>query len=310
MISFNNVSKKDKEIMLLDNISFNIEDNAVVCFLGKYDVGKTELFKSFIENDRIDNGTIDMGLNHNKEKNKIGVVFRSFEENVGLTVSEYLQFYGKCMGVKLSNEDINDILYNYKINIYKNINVDRLNKSTKRIISLAKAMISNPDVLILESPMSDVSDNVKKIIKDTIINYIGKKTIIFSANNLMELGDICTHCGVLENGHLVMFGSIDEIMTKLQLSMVINLRVLTESDEKKAIELLKNDHRVKYVLLEKGQIIFSIDGNIEDESNLLKLLLDNGIQVYSYSKDMSSYDFSLDDMDKVEKDMLIEKEDF
>lgn len=310
MITFKNVTKKDNEIMLLDSISFDIEDYSIVCFLGKYDVGKTELFKSFIDNDRIDDGSIDMGLNFQNEKNKIGVVFRDFEENVGLTVSEYLQFYGKCMGFKLSDDDINDILYKYKINIYKNISVDRLNKSTKRIISLAKAMISNPDVLILESPMSDVNDNVKKIIKDTIIDSIGKKTIIFSANNLIELGDICTHCGVLENGHLAMYGKIEDIMLKLQLSMMINLRVLSDIDEKKAIELLKNDHRVKYVLLENGQIIFSIDGDVEDESNLLKMLLDNGINVYSYSKDMSSYDFSIDDIEKVDKDLLIEKEEF
>ena len=310
MISFNHVTKKDKEIILLDDISFQIDDYSVVCFLGKFDVGKTELFKSFIDNHRIDQGTIDMGLNVNDEKNKIGVVFRDFEENVGLTVSEYLQFYGKCMGMELHDKDINDILYNYKLNIYKNVSVDRLNKSTKRILSLAKAMLSNPDVLILESPMSDIHDNVKKLIKDILIDSIGKRTIIYTANNLMELGDICSHCGVLENGRLIMFGKIDDILLKLQLSMMIELKVLTDEDEKKAVSLLKADDRVKYVLLENGQIVFSIDGNTEDESSVLKMLLDNGIQVYSYSKDMSSYDFSLEDIEKVEKDMLIEREEF
>ena len=310
MITYDHVTKKDKEIVLLDDISFQIKDYSIVCFLGKSDVGKTELFKSFIDNNRIDSGSIDMGLNIHNEKNKIAVVFRDFEENVGLSVLEYLQFYAKCLDIALKDSDVNDLLYKFKLNIYKNVSVDRLNKSTKRLLALAKAMLSNSDVLILESPMSDINDNVKRIIKDILIESIGKKTIIYTANNLMELGDICSHCGVLENGKLLMYGEIEDILLKMQLSMMIELKVLTDEDENKALQLLKADDRVKYVLLENGQIVFAIDGNIEDESNVLKMLLDNGIQVYSYSKDMSSYDFSLENIDNFEKDMLIEKEEF
>lgn len=310
MIEFSHVTKKDKEIILLDDISFQIEDYSIACFLGKFDVGKTELFKCFIDNNRIDSGVIDMGINVNKEKNRIGVVFRDFEENVSFTVLEYLQFYGKCLDLELKDNDINEIIYKYKLNIYKNVSVDRLNKSTKRLLSLAKAMLSNPEILILESPMSDINDNTKRLIKDILIDSIGKRTIVYTANNLTELGDICSHCGVLENGRLLMFGEIKDILLKMQLSMMIEIKVLSDEDESKTVQLLKADERIKYVILENDHIIFSIDGNLEDESNILKMLMDNGIKVYSYSKDMSSYDFSLDDMDKVEKDMLIEKEEF
>lgn len=307
MISFKNVTKKDKDIILLEDISFDIPDYSVTCFFGKYDVGKTELFKLFINNENITNGSIELGIDSNK---RIGVVFREFETNVTFTVSEYLQFYGRCYGLKLNDKDINGILYKFKLNIYKNVSVDKLNRSTKRILALAKAMLADPSVLILESPMSDINENAKKIIKDTLVDNIGKKTIIFTANNLVELGDICSHCGVLENGRLIMFGKIEEIMQKLQLSMMIELKVLTEEDTKKALELLKNDDRVKYVLLENGQIIFSIDGNLSVESDLLKMLLDNNIKVYSYSKDMSSFDFSIENYDNIEKDILIDKEEF
>lgn len=307
MISFKNVTKKDKELVLLDDITFDIEDKSVVCFFGKSDVGKTELFKTFIDNKRINSGTVDMELSEN---NKIGVVFKNFEKNVGLTVYEYLVFYAKCFEIDLTDKQINEMLYKYKLNLYKNIVVDKLNKSTKRLLSLAKAMLNDPEILLLESPMSDVNDNIKRIIKEVLVDSIGKKTIIFTANNMIELGDICSHCGVLENGRLLMYGTVEDVLEKMQLSMMIELKVVSDEDNKKAIKLLQEDERVDSILVENGNIIFSIDGSIEDEADILKLLVSNDIEVCSFSKDSSSFDFSLEDIDSIEEDMIINKEEF
>lgn len=293
MISFSNVVKKYKNFILLDDISFTIPDFAVVCFIGKNDMGKSELFKTFVDNKRIDSGIINMGLD--KGFKKIGVVFRDFEKNVGLTVSEYLKFYAKCNNINLDDKKINDILDQFKLNIYKNINVDRLNIGTKRLLSFVKAIIHEPDILVLESPMSDVNNNIKNIIKKTLINFIGKKTIIFTANNFMELGDISTHCGILDNGKLVMFGETDEILEKIQLSTLLELKVLSEEDEQTALNTLKSDERVKSISIDNDKIFFSVDGDKYDEYEILKKLIDNNIKISSYSKDLSSFDFQVDD---------------
>lgn len=293
MISFSNVVKKYKNFILLDDISFTIPDFAVVCFIAKNDMGKSELFKTFVDNKRIDSGIINMGLG--KGFKKIGVVFRDFEKNVGLTVSEYLKFYAKCNNINLDDKKINDILDQFKLNIYKNINVDRLNIGTKRLLSFVKAIIHEPDILVLESPMSDVNENIKNIIKKTLISFIGKKTIIFTANNFMELGDISTHCGILDNGKLVMFGETDEILEKIQLSTLLELRVLSEDDEQTALNILKSDERVKSISIDNDKIFFSVDGDKYDEYEILKKLIDNNIKISSYSKDLSSFDFQVDD---------------
>lgn len=286
MIQYINVSKKRNNFLVLDNVSFEIENNTTTVFIGSKYSGKTELVKTFSKACSIDGGKIDLGLNNNNEKCSVSIVFSDVEQNIKLTVSEYLRFYSTCQGIELKENDIDELLSKYKLLIYKNVNYDDLSIYTKKIVSIVKSLINDPDIWVIDAPLCIVNDDTAYQIKNIINNNIGKRTIIFTSNNFNELVDFCDNIGILNRGSLLEFGDVSHILDIANLSERIEL--LVDDNVEEALSILRNDNRVRDITYENKTISFSFEGDNLDQHNILKLLIDKGINVYSYKKDLSS----------------------
>ena len=307
MIKFENVSKMKNDFLVLNGISFEIEDSTTTAFIGSKYSGKTELVKTFANFKNINEGHIDLGLNNENKQNTISIVFSDVEQNVNLTVYELFELYAKCQNIIIDKDDIDILLSKYKLLIYKNVNYDELSIYTKKIITIVKSLINNPNIWVLDSPMSIRNEETMLEIKDIIADNIGKRTIIFTSNNLDELIDLCDNIGVLHSGILLQFGDVESVFNKASISKKIEVVV---EDVDYALTVLSTDKRIKDIVYDDNTITFTYIGDNNVQSDILKNLVNENIKIYSYKKDMSNlYDIERKIIENKSK-IVLEKESF
>ena len=285
MIEFKNVKKVINNIVVLKDVSFSIEENSIVSFIGEENSGKTVLAKVFANPKDIDGGSINFNIDTSKVK--IAVMFDEFEKNLNMTVYEYFSFYIDCYGISVKRDEIiNNIFEKYKLAILKNANIDTLNLSVKKLINLIRLLINEPNILVLDNPLKYVNNNIKNLIREILLENKKNMITIFTSNNMLELGDICTHIGILENGEIVKFGKVNNILDELNLSNRMEMKV--SSDITNAINILKQIKSVQNIVFDADRIYFVIDGDDSDREEVLKVLIDSGVKVNSYREDIEA----------------------
>ncbi len=150
--------------------------------------------------------------------------------------------------------------------------MDDLSRGMKQRLCLARALIHDPKVLILDEPASGLDPRARVEFRDIIrtLKDMGK-TVIISSHILLELSEICTTIGIIDKGELVTKGSVVEIQR--QLSHLSRLKIKVVGDLQPAIHQLKERPEVSDIIEGHGYIECSFGGSDEDKSALLKSLV-------------------------------------
>lgn len=161
--------------------------------------------------------------------------------------------------------------------------VDELSRGMKQRLCLARCLVHDPKLLILDEPASGLDPRarhgIQKIIKRLKEE---KKTIIISSHILQELSELCTSVGVIDHGKMVVRGTVDEIMLHLNASNPIQIHI--NDGVQKAINVLKNESKVKNISISDKDISIGFLGSEDDEAELLKKLISNGIKLSSFAR--------------------------
>ena len=310
MIKFEHVTKIVKDIIVLNDISFNIEDNSILALIGGSQSGKTIITKMIAGLYDCDSGNIDLGYNKYGKENIVALVNENFEENVNMNVYEYLKFYIECYNLKIDDVDsyIDNILNKYQLKLYKYAEVDVLNINIKKILYLARSLMQEPDILVLDSIMKDTNKDTKDLIRKILVDNMFKRTMVVTCNNLVELGDICSHVAIINSGNLIAYDETDKILDMMDISRQIEIRTLDPN--RKVIELLKKDDLVTNIVLDGDRILISYMGDDDNCNLILKKLMDNNIKVYSFKKDIESFAYLNDSISKINNKIMIGEERF
>ena len=310
MIKFNHVVKFDKNIAVINDLTFTINDNSVVAIIGGTQSGKTILTKLIAGLYKCDLGSIEIDKKSDDTNNKISLINESFEHNTNMNVYEYLKFYIKCYNLKINNTNdyIDDILQKYQLKIYKYADVDSLNNNIKKILYIVRSLMNNPDIIVMDSIMKDTNKETKEIIRNILIDNFMKKTIIVTCNNLVELGDICTHVIILNSGNLIAYDETDKILDMMDISRQIEIKILDSN--KKLVEILKNDKMINNIVVDGDRILISYKGDDENCNIILKKIMDHNIRVYSFKKDIESFAYLNDSISKINNKILLNEVSF
>ena len=284
MTKISNLYKIENNKNILNNINLVIEDNSIVAILGDTRSGKTILSKIIAKIIQPNQGTVDLGKDQNGFDNICSIVYDTFEQNTNMNVFEYLKFYICCYDLKINsiNDFIDDYLSKYNLTKYKYSEVDKLDFNIKKILNIIRCLLPNPNILILDSIMNNTNNNTKEIIKSIIKSCIGKMTIIFTCDNLLYLGDIISHVVLINNGSIVDYDSIENILYKFEISNQIEIK--TNEDNEQLVSFLKCNKNVDNIIIDIDRIIVSFLGDKYQLNELLKQLLDNDFKVYSFKK--------------------------
>ena len=302
MIEFRNVKLNLKNIDILNDLSFKVEDKSITCFVGNKNSGKSSILKLLagIYKDYSGEILIDGIDLYNQKKVKIDIVHDTIEHDPNMTVVEYLEFYGSIYGTygkkELSNS-IDSMLKKFSLMSYKYTSIDNLDKENYKLVDIIRVKLNNPDVILFDnlffSDNIDFNEKLFSYIKD----FVNNKTVIFVARNLNYIEELCDNIGILDYGTLIAFGKKNEVYEKAELISKMEVTVLDNVTD--AVELLRNDENTINLSYENNTIIFSINPsvvtahseNIKDvEARILKKLIDSGIRVSSYRKQQVQFE--------------------
>ncbi len=290
MIKVENLNKNFGRVKAVDNLSFEVEKGEIFGFVGSNGAGKSTTIKIAAGLMKPTSGTIYIGGEDickpkAKFKHNIGYVPDFFGVYDRLKVSEYMNFY--CGLHKVPYKDRDEIVKKLTtlVNLENKLDsyVDDLSRGMKQRLCLARALIHDPEVLILDEPASGLDPRARVDFRN-ILYRLKKmdKTIIISSHILSELAEICTTIGIIEHGRMVVKGSVTEIQKKL--SHLNRITLKTHKDLEIVMNSLREMPNVSDIKMVNGNIEFSFTGSDEDKANLLKALINKDIPIYHFEE--------------------------
>ncbi|MGN1269401.1 MAG: ABC transporter ATP-binding protein [Clostridia bacterium] len=243
MIEVKNVTKKYSNIKAVDNISFDVKDGEVVGFLGPNGAGKTttmNMITGFIEPTEgqiIING-YDISKKANKAKKQIGYMPEGVPLYTELTAKEFVNYMAELKGVKSKErkEMVPKILEETGLKEVQNKLIRNLSRGYKQRVSMAGALVGNPDVIILDEPTVGLDPKQITEIR-TLIKELGKKhTVILSSHILSEVSQICERVIIINNGKIIAIDTPENLENKTKEKNTI---IVTVEDKKENMNSIK-----------------------------------------------------------------------
>lgn len=299
MIETIELTKKYGSFTALDSLSVSIEKGTVFGVVGHNGAGKSTFFLILATLLGPTSGTAYInGVSVTNEPKKVRSLIGYMPDFFGvydqLRVSEYLDFYGASYGIpyrerkQLTEQLLELVNLSDKMDSY----VDVLSRGMKQRLCLARSLIHDPEVLILDEPASGLDPKarieMREILKE--LKRMGK-TILISSHILPELSEMCDVIGVINRGKLVAHGSVAEIQYQLQGEKIIVIEVT--GDQERAIAFFEDDPAVtKTSITEDGKIQFHYSGSDEEQIALLKKAMLADLPIISFKP----YETNLEDI--------------
>ena len=266
-LDVSSVIKKFGEKTVVDNLSFKIESPGVFGLLGTNGAGKTTTIRMILGILEKDGGAISW---NGRPVTRESVKFGYLPEERGLypksKIIDQLSYFGKLRGMdgKSVKKVINYWFDRLKVSEYSNSTAEQLSKGNQQKIQLITALIHDPELIVMDEPLSGLDPVNADLFKSVIYELIEKgKFIIMSSHHMESIEDYCTDLVILKNGETVLNGNLKEIKsgygrTNLTVNAQDNIDVLIKeggihviSKNATGYELKINSDEQAYALLEK-----------------------------------------------------------
>ena len=222
-IEIKNLNKQYNNILAVKNISFKINKGSIVGLLGPNGCGKTTTIGMMLGLIKPTSGTVfinDQNIenenNRTKILEKVNFISPYVELPKKLTVEENLIVYGKLYGVNNLKEKILDLMNDLDLNDFKKKKTGELSSGQKNRVSLAKALINEPEILLLDEPTASLDPDIGDYVRSYIENFASKKstTILLASHNMNEVERLCTEVMMMKKGKIIDKGTCKSLIDK------------------------------------------------------------------------------------------------
>ena len=222
-IEIKNLNKQYNNILAVKNINFKINKGSIVGLLGPNGCGKTTtigmilgLIKPTSGTVFIDSQNIENENNRTKILEKVNFISPYVELPKKLTVEENLKVYGKMYGVNNLQDKISNLMKELNLLEFKKRKTGELSSGQKNRVSLAKALINDPEILLLDEPTASLDPDVGDYIRTYIENFASKKgtTILLASHNMNEVERLSNEVMMMKNGEIIDKGTCDSLINK------------------------------------------------------------------------------------------------
>ena len=204
-----------------------------------------------------------------------------------MTVVEYLEFFAAAYRVDANHRRrvVEEKLELVDMAFKRDAMVNQLSRGQTQRIGLARVLLHEPQVLLLDEPASGLDPRARIEIRN-LLKRLGdlKKTVIVSSHILPELADVCTRVGMIEKGVLIVDGYVDEVMRKARKRIMLNIRVKEDTD--KAAALLEQHDLTDSVNITSSKMIeVALKPAVEDYSELSSALILAGFKLQLFREE-------------------------
>jgi len=290
MLKITNLVKKYGRFTAVNNLCMEIEKGHIFGFVGANGAGKTTTMKIIAGLLQPTSGEvlvdgIDISIKPRLVKRKIGYMPDFFGVYDDLKVDEYMDFYAGIYGIPYRDRKVitNQLLELVDLTHKRDSYVDSLSRGMKQRLCLARSLIHNPSLLILDEPASGLDPRARIEMKGILRELKGMgKTVLISSHILSELSEMCTSIGIISQGKMVACGTVEEIMDKLSHAGRVKIKVREKMDE--AVRLLQEQPSIGRIDINGNSVEASFKGDERVLSEILKRLVMNEIPVVSFTE--------------------------
>ncbi len=293
MIEIKGLSKKYGSFYALQGLDLTIKEGTVFGFVGANGAGKSTTFSilSTLLQPSAGDAYIDgISVTQNPEEIRklIGYMPDFFGVYDQLKTEEYLDFFGSSYGISAEQREklIPQLLELVNLSHKRNEYVDVLSRGMKQRLCLARTLIHDPKVLILDEPASGLDPRARVEMRDILkqLKEMGK-TILISSHILPELAEMCDEIGVIDQGKLIAHGSVSEIQAQLTGERYISVKYQVGYDMNKAVQFFEENPFVSAIEVKDYKVHFRFSGSEEEQMKLLKQSALQDSPILSFAED-------------------------
>lgn len=290
MLKIEGLVKRYGKFTAVDHLDMEVNKGSIYGFVGPNGAGKTTTMKIMAGLLSADEGSVYIdGMNVSEDidalKDKIGYMPDFFGVYNDLRVDEYMDFYAGTYYIPYEQRKdiIDNLLELVDLKDKRNFYVDSLSRGMKQRLCLARSLIHDPEILILDEPASGLDPRARVEMKEVLKQLRTlDKTIIISSHILPELAEMCTEIGIINRGRLIDSGSVNEIMRHISKERIIDVKVLEGTEN--AVKILEQLPEVTDIRENTFDVSFGCNGSDEMLSQVLSKLVSAGVPVISFTE--------------------------
>ena len=288
MIQIKNLTKYYGRLAALVDLNLSIAPGTIFGFIGPNGAGKTTTMRILAtllapNAGRAAINGVDVVRDGKKVRRMVGYMPDFIGVYDDLKVFEYLEFFAAAFDIPRQKRKaiVDGVLELTDLTVKRTSTVDSLSRGMGQRLQIARVLIHDPKVLILDEPASGLDPRARIEIRELLreLKRMGK-TIMISSHILSELEEMCDQIGIVEHGRLVFSGTMDEIRTRMGISSKIRVKVAGDN-QAKAVELLTALPQVATVNMLDDHIAVTFHDGQAGDGIIARTLVQAGLDVLS-----------------------------
>lgn len=300
IIDIRELSKHFAKRKAVDRVNLTVEAGEVFGLVGPNGAGKTTTMRMLVTLLQPDRGEILVGGHSVRKASRqvrrmIGFMPDSFGVYGDMTVQEYLDFFGACYQIHPSKRQnlIKDLLELVDIGHRRDDMVDSLSTGLKQRLGIARVLIHDPSVLVLDEPASGLDPRARVEIRELLLEIarLGK-TIIFSSHILADVAELCSRVGIMEAGKVVAVGTLEQLSERAVPHRLIRIAFLPSVEAETVQSFLSAYSGISTVELQEGfgktkwvSMQAEFTGDDDALQKLLADIIQQGLPIVHFSEE-------------------------
>jgi len=301
VITTRKLTKQYGDLIAVNNLDLDLAEGDVFGFIGPNGSGKTTTMRMIATLLNPTHGEAyvcgkSIYTDPAEIRRMVGFMPDFFGVYDDMTVIEYLEFFAATYRIDsharrgICEEKLELVDMSFK----RDAMVNQLSRGQTQRIGLARVLLHDPQVLLLDEPASGLDPRARIEIR-TLLKRLGelKKTVVVSSHILPELADVCTRVGMIEKGHLIVDGNVEEVMKKARERLILHVRIQPGEGSlethavatDKAAALIEQADEVDTVTIEKGTILATLVADTEDYLALPTMLFERGFRIEMFREE-------------------------
>lgn len=283
-----------EDITAVDDVSFSVEAGMVYGLIGPNGAGKTSIIRVIATLLQPTYGQvrvcdIDLVAEPLRALHHIGFMPDMPPLYEDLYVEEFLELFASAYGLSgaTRRKRIDELIEKVQLGEKRRTPAGELSRGMKQRLFLAKTLLHDPKVLLLDEPASGLDPRARLELRDVIVE-LGRegKAVVVSSHILAEMADFCNSVGIMERGKMLLSGRIEDILKRLRPGLLLRVRLLAPDDRLGA--QLAGFAGVSDVEVDGASATFKLVGDPDSTANLLKELIQKDFRVAEYREQTSN----------------------
>ena len=286
MIKTVNLTKRYGTLVALSNLNLEIDEGDCFGFIGPNGAGKSTTIKilaTLLQPTWGEARVCDfvVGYQSRQIRPLIGYVPDYFGAYEDMVVQEYMEFFAAAYNINgpARAKIVNDVLELTDLAYKRDAPVDGLSRGMKQRLSIARVLVHDPKVLLLDEPAGNLDPRARIEMRELLKELQRmKKTILISSHILPELADLCNKVGIIEQGELLYSGPVTDIVRRAKTGTVVHVGVPMDQ-QAPAAALLSQEPSIENVVATNGYLTVSLREGIEDYGFVAQRLIGAGYKL-------------------------------